>query len=142
MKIIVAWDREEAGKLALQLDVEVTRLLLRKYGFVGKLFGSSEELSQQYLEFETQDFSEAKAPAESIQQILKESYGIRSFVAIQVVPGIQFRSIGDFAVEQELNANRRLKAMKDAIEALKATRSWFKDKRLAEIRRRLEQNLY
>jgi hypothetical protein len=61
-------------------------------------------------------------------QILKWLYRNYQVHGKILVEGI---SVGDYAARLE-------EAMRQAVEDLKRTRSWFKDRRLAEIRRRLE----
>lgn len=146
MKVIVAWDREiTAGKTARTAEevVRVVRLAMEKDWFSQGISvrPSDEQLSQQYIEFEVEDFAHGYLPARMIKNALWNSFGISTFIAVQEVDGRQFESLDEFAAHQETRSLRRYKAMQDAIRALKGTRGWFKDRRFAEIRRQLEQGL-
>lgn len=50
-------------------------------------------------------------------------------------------TLQQYAAQQETLARRNGTAMKEAVQMLKETRSWFKDSRLASIRRNLEAAL-
>lgn len=73
--------------------------------------------------------------AANIQRVLREKHGVR---ATRRVNGWD---LGGIACQLERRVNHRQQAMQAAIDALRQTRSWFKDKRLAEIRVALENAL-
>ena len=143
MKVIVAWDRDMAKRTAWDV-INVVRRSMENDWFSQGISAepSSADLSQQYIEFEVEDFAHGYLPARTIKNALWNSFGISAFIAVQEAYGCPFSSLDEFAATQETRALRRYKAMHEAIQALKGTRGWFKDKRFAEIRRQLEQDLW
>lgn len=144
MKIMVAWYKEPGRGRTAEEVVYVVRGQMQKTMFCEDLVvePSSTELPQQHLEFEVEDFAKGRIPARAISHMLWSSFGIHcAFTAIQEVPGGQFERVDEFAANQEARAKRRYRAMCEAIEALKTSRRWLKDRRFAEIRRDLEQGL-
>lgn len=142
MRISVEWTKKVSGKTAEELTSIIQKYLDSEGVDWIRLQASDPTLSQQHLGFEAENYREAARQAESMRHVLCHTYGLDAFIIVQTVPGRQFMRLDDFAAEQELIAARRLQAMRNAIESLKTMRKWFKDKRVGEIRLRLEQNLY
>ena len=52
-----------------------------------------------------------------------------------------FKPLSEYVTHLEWKTNQRKTAMEDAIALLKDTANWFKDRRIAAIRRLLEEKL-
>jgi hypothetical protein len=152
MKIKIVWqidpantEEQRATIIAGQIGREVNLALLaglvqRAYGPVWQALiidapGLGHELSVEELPGTTRSFvSKVDGKLRKIMAMLN-THDIRAEIMVDEGDLLKY------ATDQEELARRRESAILEAIAGLKATRSWFKDKRLAEIRRGLENVL-
>ena len=139
MKAQVAWigssptAEEVAGKISALSGRPIMAKTELGRSWRGNSTYEDPEQNRQILTAEEEDFLTADVSTADMKDRMKTFFGVK---AASMIDGID---LGGQACIQYRRRNRREKAVAAGIEQLKATSSWLKDKRIAEIRRDLEE---
>lgn len=141
MKIQISWDPRDCGGVKAKDVLADSRFKVTRY------VGNGLEVMDTFhtaLKFEVADYGEAGNTVDEIQWLLGYHWKIFSRVAVSETVGTQidmFKPLSEYVTHLEWKTNQRKTAMEDAIALLKDTANWFKDRRIAAIRRLLEEKL-